>query len=148
MRTIEGLHRSGVGIAPDQTLRKAAEVMNAAGVGCLGVVDRDRLVGIVTDRDLVRRGLATGMRPDARVDATMTSPVKTVQADAESRDAIRMFREYGVRRLAVVRGQRFVGVLTVDDLLVEIAKDLDNLTAPIASEIRTPDHDAPTPARR
>jgi CBS domain-containing protein len=148
MRTIEGLHRSGVAIAPEQTLRKAAEVMNAAGVGCLAVVDGERLVGIVTDRDLVRRGLARGMSPDARVDATMSSPVLTVAAEADGRDAIRMFRMHGVRRLAVVRGAHFVGMLTIDDLLVGLAKDLGDLTSPIASEISSPDQDAPAPAVR
>lgn len=148
MRTIDGLHRSGVAIQSDQTIRKAAEVMESEGVGSLGVLEGDRLVGIVTDRDLVRRGIAADLPLDARVDAVMSSPVISVHAEADYEDAVRRFRTAGVRRMAVVRGQHFVGMLALDDLLVSAVTDLDDLTTPIASEIRVPDHDGPAPALR
>ena len=56
MRTIDAVSRSAVGIGPDRTIHEAAAVMESAGVGALAVIDAGRLVGIVTDRDLVRRG--------------------------------------------------------------------------------------------
>jgi CBS domain-containing protein len=58
MRTIEGLRRSGVGIEANRTIHDAESMMEQTGVGVLAVLDGGRLVGIVTDRDLVRRGLA------------------------------------------------------------------------------------------
>lgn len=135
MRTIDALRRSGVGIKPGQTIREAAELMEHTGVGSLAVVDGTRLTGIVTDRDLVRRGLARGLPLDARVDTVMSSPVITVDAEADLHDAFKVFRTHGVRRLAVVRDGQFTGMITVDDLLVDLADDLVGLSRPIDAEI-------------
>lgn len=146
MRTIAAIHRSGIGIGPDRTIREAAAIMASAGVGALAVIEHDRLVGIVTDRDLVRRGLARGIQPDARVDAMMSSPVVTIDADADLHDAFGLFRTHAVRRLAVVRGAHFVGMLTIDDLLVYLAGDLADLARPITAEILFSHRDSPVPA--
>jgi len=146
MRTIEAVRRSGVGIAPERSIQHAAEIMEQAGVGALAIVDGDRLVGIATDRDLVRRGLAKGMSSDARVDAVMTAPVVTIDADADLHDAFALFRTHAVRRLAVVRGAQFVGMITVDDLLVDLAADLSDLARPVTAEVLFAHHDSPVPA--
>jgi signal-transduction protein with cAMP-binding, CBS, and nucleotidyltransferase domain len=95
-------------------------------------------VGVVTDRDLVRRGLAAGLAADARVDAVMSTPVLTVDADADLAEVHRTFGRHAVRRLAVVDGEHFVGVISLDDLLVDLAEDLANLTAPLSAEIDSP----------
>jgi CBS domain-containing protein len=146
MRTIDGVRRSGVGIAPDRTIHDAAAIMEEAGVGALAVLDGDELVGILTDRDLVRRALAKGLSPDARADATMSAPVLTIDADADLHDAFAMFRTHPVRRLAVVRDGRFVGMLTIDDLLINLAADLADLTRPITAEVLFGQRDAAVPA--
>ena len=146
MRTIETIHRSGVGIGPDRSIREAAKIMASAGVGSLAVLDQDRLVGIVTDRDLVRRCLARGIEPGARVDSAMTTPVVTIQADADVHDAFGLFRTHAVRRLAVMRGEQFVGMLAIDDLLVYLAADLADLARPITAEILFSHRDSPVPA--
>jgi CBS domain-containing protein len=146
MRTIETIHRSGVGIGPSQTIRAAAEIMASFGVGSLAVLDQNRLVGIVTDRDLVRRCLARGIEPGARVDSAMTTPVVTIEAAADVHDAFGLFRTHAVRRLAVVRGEHFVGMLTIDDLLVYLAADLADLARPITAEILFAHRDSPVPA--
>lgn len=135
MRTIEMLHRSGVGVAPSRTIREAAVIMEQAGVGSLAVVDGDRLVGIVTDRDLVRRVLARDVHADARIDSVMTTPVVTVGADDALDVAFGLFATHGLRRLAVMRGDSFVGMLTIDDLLVAVVEQLGSLARPITAEI-------------
>jgi CBS domain-containing protein len=145
MRTIDAVRRSGVGIRPDQTIRSAADLMEQAGVGALAVIDGDDLVGVVTDRDLVRRGLARGLASDARVDGVMTAPVVTISADADLHDAFALFRMHAVRRLAVVRDGSFVGMLTVDDLLVDVAADLADLARPVTAEVLFAHHDSPVP---
>jgi CBS domain-containing protein len=146
MRTIETIHRSGVGIGPDRTIREAAKIMASAGVGSLAVLEQNRLVGIVTDRDLVRRCVARGIEPGARVDSAMTTPVITIQADADVHDAFGLFRTHAVRRLAVMRGEEFVGMLTIDDLLVYLVADLADLARPITAEILFAHRDSPVPA--
>lgn len=148
MRTIDHIRRSGVGIRPQRTIRDAAMLMEQSGVGSLAVIDADHLVGIVTDRDLVRRALATGMPLDARVDAVMTSPVVTVDADADLSEAYRLFGQHGLRRLAVTRMGHFAGMITLDDLLVQVAGQLADLARPVSAELLSAHRDAPLPARR
>ena len=140
------MHRSGLAVGPECTICNAAGVMERAGVGALAVIDGDELVGIVTDRDLVRRALARAMAPDARVDAVMTTPVVTIDADADLHDAFARFRTHAVRRLAVVEQGRFVGMVTIDDLLVDLAADLADLARPVTAEILFAHRDSPVPA--
>jgi len=146
MQTADVIRRSGIGIGPERTLRDAAIVMERAGVGSLAIIDGDLLVGIVTDRDLVRRGMARGLDPDARIDSVMSAPVVTVDADADVHETFALFRTHPVRRLAVVRDAHFVGMIAVDDLLVELASDLSDLVHPVAAEVRAAQHDSPLPA--
>jgi CBS domain-containing protein len=145
MRTIEAVRRSGVGIAPDRTIREAAVVMERSGVGALAVVDGDRLVGIVTDRDLVRRALANELPTDSRIDGVMSTPVVTIDADSDLHEAFGLFRVNPVRRLAVVRDGQFVGMVTVDDLLIDLAGDLADLSRPVIAEVVFGHHDSRVP---
>lgn len=145
MQTISRLRRSGVGVGPERTLSDVARLMNSSGVGAIAVVEHDRVVGLVTDRDLVRRGLARDVPPDARVDSVMTAPVVTIEADAPLHDAVGLFARNAIRRIAVVDHERFVGMISLDDLLLDIAGDLRALTAPLASEIARPQLDSPLP---
>lgn len=146
MRAIEGIRRSGVGIGPERTIREAAAIMDQAGVGALAVIDGDTLVGIVTDRDLVRRGLARGLANDARIDGLMSAPVTTIDADADLHSAFGLFRTHALRRLAVVEGDQFVGMISVDDLLVDLAGDLADLARPVTAEVLFAHRDSPLPA--
>lgn len=147
MRIEELVRRSAVAIRPDQTVAEAAGIMERAGVGSLAVVDADgRLVGVLTDRDLVRRVMARGLPLDARADGVMTAPVVTVQADEEIQAAYGQLRAHSLRRLAVVRGPHFVGMISIDDLLIELARNLADLTRPIAGEVESAQRDSPLPA--
>lgn len=145
MRTIEAVRRSGVGIGPERTIREAAQIMEQAGIGAVAVIDGEHLIGIVTDRDLVRRGLARDLPADARIDAVMTAPVVTIDADADLHDAFALFRTHAVRRLAIVRAGQFVGMITVDDLLIDLAGDLSDLARPVTAEVIFGHHDHPSP---
>lgn len=142
MRAIDAVRRSGMGVGPDRTIRDAALLMDEAGVGSLAIIEGDRLAGIVTDRDLVRRGLARGLTAEARVDGVMSAPVITISADADIHEAFGIFRTHALRRLAVVRGEQFVGTITIDDLLIDLAADLADLARPITAEILFSHHDS------
>lgn len=146
MRAIEGIRRAGVAIGPERTMHDAAELMERSGVGALAVVEDEHLVGIVTDRDLVRRGLARRLEPGARVDSLMSSPAVTIEADADLRTAYAVFRENAVRRLAVTEDGRFVGMLSVDDLLINLSADLADLVRPVTAETIYGHRDSPVPA--
>jgi signal-transduction protein with cAMP-binding, CBS, and nucleotidyltransferase domain len=146
VRTVDAIRRSGVAVTADTSIQQAAEVMDQAGIGALAVVDDDRVVGVVTDRDIIRRGIARRVDVDARVDAVMSSPPITIDADADLHDACALFRNRAVRRLIVERAGSFVGVLALDDLLVHLAGDLADLARPVAAELLAPHRDAPLPA--
>lgn len=146
MKVRDALRRSAVAISPEQTVYAAAQVMRSAGVGTLVITEGDRPVGIVTDRDLVTRSLAANGPSDARVDSVMTSPIVTIAADDDLHSAFALFRTNGLRRLVVVDAGAFVGIVSVDDLLVDLAADLSDLARPVTAETVFGHHDAAVPA--
>jgi len=148
MQVIAAVRRSGVAVPPGETVKNAARIMEASGVGALAVLDGGRPMGIVTDRDLVRRVLARGLAFESRVDAVMSMPVVTIEADADIHEAFALFRTHGNRRLAVVRDGRFVAMLSVDDLLINVTADLADLIRPVTAEVIFGHHDARAPATR
>ncbi len=148
MRIIETIVRSGVAVAPDRPVHEVAAIMEQAGVGSLAVVDDGRLVGIVTDRDLVRRALARRLPCDVRVDSVMTAPVVTVDGDAEFKEVFELFATHAVRRLAVTRDGAFAGMITVDDLLVTLSAQLSAVARPVTAELLFGHHEVPVPSPR
>lgn len=146
MRARDGVRRNGVTIEADETIHRAARVMEEAGVGSLVVVDRGAIAGIVTDRDLVRRALAKSLAPDARVDGVMSSPVVTIDADDDIHVAFARFGEHAIRRLVVTAGSEVFGVLTVDDLMINLSSQLSDLARPVTAETIFGQRDAAVPA--
>ncbi|MCB0999193.1 MAG: CBS domain-containing protein [Acidimicrobiales bacterium] len=142
--------RPAVTIAPDATIREAASMMGRFGVGCLVVTDDDRLVGIVTDRDLVVRAVAAGLPLDGRVDGVMTTHVVAVDRHADIRDAIAAFHHHAVRRMPVVDGEQVTGLVSLDDLMVLLAKVFGDVTHGLTAQLVFPHagDEAPVPAIR
>lgn len=122
-------------LPPSATVTEAAQAMDRSSVGAVIIVDGERPVGIVTDRDLVVRGLARRILPDARVDSVMSLGVVAVDAHAELGRAAMLFATHPVRRLPVVDHDRVVGVITVDDLLVELTHQLTEVTSGVTAQL-------------
>ena len=135
MRIGDLIRRSVVAVRPDQTLAEAASIMNSAGVGALVVVDGDRLAGIVTDRDLVRGGLARSLDPGTPVESVMTTGVVTVDADHDAHELYAVLRSHALRRLPVMHDAKLIGMISVDDLIIHLAADLSDLARPITGEV-------------
>jgi CBS domain-containing protein len=103
--------------SPSQTLREAASLMAELDVGVLPVGEDDRLVGMVTDRDIAVRGVACGRGPDAAVAEVMTDAVKYCFADQTLEEVSRNMGDIQVRRLPVVdREKRLVGIISLSDI--------------------------------
>jgi signal-transduction protein with cAMP-binding, CBS, and nucleotidyltransferase domain len=136
-------------IEADRTIAEAAQQMDQGAVGALVVVDKGHPVGIVTDRDLVVRGVARRIAPDARIDSVMSMGVIALDAQDDLRHAIALFAEHAVRRLPVVEGDRVCGMITLDDLVVDMAQDLAEATRPMAAQVLFghPEPQPPVPVR-
>jgi CBS domain-containing protein len=104
-------------IGPTMNAADAAGMMRSEDIGVLPVVDGDRLIGLVTDRDLVLRVLAERKDPmEVRVgDIATTSPV-TVTPDTKLSDARDLMEQHQVRRLPVMKGDQLVGILSLGDV--------------------------------
>ena len=95
-----------VGVYFDQTIADTARIMRDAQVGAVLVVNGESLAGVVTDRDLVVRGLAAGLGPDAPVGPLCSPKLVGVAADADVTHAEHLIKENAVRRLPVIDGAR------------------------------------------
>src|SRR5882724_1968757 len=131
----------------DLPLSEAADRMKAAGSGALLVVDGDELVGMVTDRDLVVRGMAMALDPTATaVIETMTRHVVYCGESSTIGEAADLMAEQRVRRLAVVDDDReLVGVVSLGDLAR--TEGADDVAAAALRAISEPSGTAKTPAR-
>ena len=121
MRVSEVMTQGVEGIGPDATLQEAAAKMKSLDVGPLPVCDNDRLVGMVTDRDITVRATAEGDAPtDVRVRDVMTPEVIYCFEDDLVEDAARLMAAKQVRRLVVLnRDKRMVGIVSLGDLAVK-----------------------------
>ncbi|MFS4092981.1 cyclic nucleotide-binding/CBS domain-containing protein [Streptomyces sp. AF1A] len=132
MKVSEVMTAPPVCVEPHVPLAEVTRRMAECAVGSVLVVKDGALHGIVTDRDLAVRGMGGGLTPKARVDAVMSPGVVTVAATADLEVAYRTFNRTGVRRLPVLDAGRVVGVLTIDDLFLDVLRRLADLLGPVS----------------
>src|SRR5947208_13187575 len=118
-------------IASEASIYEAAEKMSHRDVGPLPVCDGERLVGMLTDRDITVRAVAAGRDPlTTRVRDVMTPDVVYGFDDQDVQDAARLMEQYQIRRLPVLnRSKRLVGIVSLGDLAVHPGNQ------PLASEV-------------
>ena len=126
-------------IQPQESLRRAAQCMRELDVGALPVCDGERLLGMVTDRDIAVRAIADGLDPDqACVSDIMTPEVQFCTADQDADDAKRLMGSQQIRRLPVVDGdRRLVGIISLGDLATREAGHIDRAVREISEPGRT-----------
>jgi len=119
MKVSEAMTRDVRVAVPDQTIQDAAKLMADVDAGVLPVGENDRLVGMITDRDIAVRAVARGKGPQTPVREVMTADVKYCFEDEDTDQVARTMAGHQVRRLPVVnRDKRLVGVLSLGDLAV------------------------------
>jgi CBS domain-containing protein len=112
-------------VAPQTPLNEVAQVMESDDVGAVPLVEGDRLVGIVTDRDIVVRAVAKGKDPKGMPASDVSSrELVTVHPDDDLSDALELMVQHQVRRLAVTDDERLVGVVSQADVARQ-GKDKD-----------------------
>lgn len=107
--------------APEDTLRHAAQMMKDIDAGVLPVGEHDRLVGMLTDRDITIRAVALGKAPDTcHVREVMSPDIKYAYEDDSLEHAARSMGELQIRRLPVLsRDKRLVGIVSLGDLALK-----------------------------
>jgi CBS domain-containing protein len=105
-------------ISPDASLRDAARQMKELNVGALPVCDGERIVGMLTDRDIAIRAVAEGCDPDAtRASEVMSPGVVWCSEDDDVREAARLMEKRQIRRLLVMdRNKKAIGIVSLGDL--------------------------------
>lgn len=129
---------------PGETIQQAARVMAQLDSGVLPVGDKDKLVGMITDRDIAIRAIAEGKGPDCKVRDVMSSEVKYCFDDQEVEDVLQNMGDIQVRRMPVVnRDKRLVGIVSLSDLTSgdgtarQAGKTLNDISRPSALHSQT-----------
>ncbi|CAM3373013.1 CBS domain-containing protein [Polaromonas hydrogenivorans] len=135
----EVMTRGARSLRPTDTVVQAAQAMEELNVGVIPVCAGDKLIGMVTDRDIVVRGVAQGL--DAKTTAladVMSSHVRTAREDDDVEDVLDIMGENQIRRMPVVDAQdRLIGILSIGDIAAkdpdvdaDVATSLGNISSP------------------
>ena len=124
-------------IHPDDTLQTAAEKMRDRDIGFLPVCDGDRLIGVLTDRDLITRALAEGMESKVMLGRDLvTSPAIYCFDDQSVDEAAKLMHDNQIRRLVILsRDKRMVGVVSLGDLAISAD---DKLSGEVLQSVSEP----------
>ena len=129
---------------PGDSIQSAAATMAEIDAGSVPVSENDRLVGMITDRDIAIRAVAAGHGPDARVKDVMSSDVKYCYEDEDIERVLANMGDIQVRRLPVLnREKRLVGIVSLGDLAMTSARSktaeaLGDISRPGGSHNQTP----------
>ena len=144
MKIKEVMTRAVETVRPDQSIQEAAAKMKSLDVGPIPVTDGDRLVGMLTDRDIVLRAVADGRDPrTTKVRDAMTSDVVCCKEDDDVKDAAKKMKDRQIRRIVVVdAGQKVCGIVSLGDIAVDTHND--RMSGDVLEEVSRPSHQATT----
>jgi CBS domain-containing protein len=125
--------RAPVAVSPGASLERAAARMRDAAVGSIVVTEDHEPVGILTDRD-VALALAEGLEAMAVRDIMSPHPI-CIPVEADIEMCIERMEEFGVRRILVTEGDKLVGVVSLDDILIHLGYLMSKASSLIQSEI-------------
>jgi CBS domain-containing protein len=125
MKVSEVMTREVQTVSPDQPAQDAASFMLQANAGAIPVIDGERLIGMITDRDIAVRGVAKGHGPDTPVRELMSNDIVCAQEDDNVEDVATKMSEAQVRRLPVIdQDQRLCGIVSLGDLARETNSEI------------------------
>jgi CBS domain-containing protein len=110
-------------IAPGETIQNAARIMREEDTGAVPVVENGRVLGMITDRDIVIRVVAEGAKLDKPVRDVVSRDVVCATPGMSTREASQLMSEHQIRRLPVVENERLVGIVSIGDIAVKEGRD-------------------------
>ena len=112
-------------VRPDTSMKEVVATMNKFSIGSIVVVQAERPVGIITERDILRRLVEPCLAPETlRAREVMTSPVISISETASIDEAAQLMTKKRIKRLLVVNNGRLVGILTFTDIVMQVPKML------------------------
>jgi CBS domain-containing protein len=112
---------------------EVAVKMKELNVGAIPIVDEQKLVGMITDRDIAIRGVAEKRPGSTKVENIMSTQIVTISPNDDARVAIKLMAENQIRRLPVVEGESLIGIVSLGDLALN--ELTDNQAGDILSDI-------------
>lgn len=119
MKVTEVMTRNVDTCPAEATLQEVASRMKELDVGSIPVVDNNNLIGIITDRDIVTRGIAEQMSLDSPISGIISSDAVTGNPDMSVEDAANLMAQHQIRRLPIVEGNEIVGIVSLGDIAVK-----------------------------
>ncbi len=110
------------------SIKEAARIMTKFKIGSLVILEKEKIVGVITESDIIRKIVATGLEPSTTlVEETMTKDVVTVDAEKDLEEACQMMVDHKIKRLPVLDGGKLVGILTTTDVIAVEPKMIEAL---------------------
>jgi CBS domain-containing protein len=126
--------RDAATLAPNATVQAAAKMMDELNVGALPVCDGKKLVGILTDRDIVVRAVSAGMDPNSSVQSIASGPIAWCFDDDDVSDVQRKMADQQIRRLPVVDHEKhLVGIVSLGDLATNADGNMSSTLGAVSS---------------
>jgi CBS domain-containing protein len=126
MKVKDVMHKGVSWVQPDTSLTAIAKIMKTEDIGAVPVGENDKLVGMVTDRDIICRGLGNGKKPEKlTAKDVMTKGITYCRENEEVDDAIRIMESKQIRRLPVIdKDKRMVGMLSIGDISHSLSQQM------------------------
>ena len=136
------MSKDTVSLNAEDSIERAAQLMKQFNVGSIPVCSQEKLVGIVTDRDITLKSVAAGLNANQqKISDVMTSNPVTGSPDMDIHDAARIMSEQQIRRLPIIQNNNLVGIVSLGDISVEpnlqdnAEEALKNISEPAKSHI-------------
>ncbi len=121
--------RKLIGVRPDDTVKRAGEVMSEFDIGSLVVVDGGNVVGFLTKGDLIRRVIVPGLPNTTPVREVMTKDLLTVPSTAPLGEVLDLLAKKGIKHVLIEKDSRIVGIFSLSDLLEASRRKLETAIA-------------------
>ncbi|NEX61122.1 CBS domain-containing protein [Noviherbaspirillum galbum] len=138
-RIADIMTRDVTSVAPEETIRRAAELMDDLNIGALPVCNGEELVGMITDRDITVRATAQGMAPDeTAIEDVMTSNVTWCYDDQEVDEVMGQMADSQLRRIPVIdhNTRKLIGIVSLGDVATKHSAGVDRTLEDVSSPSR------------
>ena len=117
LKVVDVMVREVITVDENSTVKEAVDIMNEFQIGSLIVLEKGKAVGIVTERDFLRRVIGEGKdAKNTRVEEIMTTPLVVVEPSADLEEAVKLMFQRKIKKLAVVDTKKLVGIVTLTDI--------------------------------